>query len=126
MKEKSKPIELAVKELKENLDTVARVSEWADLMGYKRTKLFSRHFLKQHSIRPKKILLKIRLKSIIQILQNSQKSCYEIARLHSLPDEKALNSFVKRHLGISPSKVKTLEENKLQELWVISRSENGE
>lgn len=41
-----KPIGEAVEELKVNLETVARVSEWAALMGYDSAKLFSRHFLR--------------------------------------------------------------------------------
>jgi len=116
MKEKPKPIELAVKELEENLDTVARITEWAELMGYKRSKLFSRHFLKHYGIRPEKMLVNIRLRSITIKLQRGQKNCYEIARLHSLPDEKALNNFTNRHLGVSPSKIKKMDFNNLQEL----------
>jgi len=76
MKEKPKPIELAVKELEENLDTVARITEWAELMGYKRSKLFSRHFLKHYGIRPEKMLVNIRLRSITIKLQRGQKNCY--------------------------------------------------
>lgn len=123
---REKPIKHAVKVLKENLDTIARVSEWAELMGYNRTKLFSRHFLKQFSTRPEKIIITVRLRSIIQELQNSQKGCYEIARLHSLPDEKALNNFTKRHLGYSPSHIKNMDINDLQELLENTGRENRE
>lgn len=123
---KEKPIETAVEELKDNLDTVARVNEWAELMGYARPKRFSRHFLHYYEIRPEQVLVRIRLNSIAKEIRTGQKKYYEIARSHSLPDEKALNNLTKRHLGYPPSKIKTLEEKELQELLENSGSENGE
>lgn len=126
MKEKPKPIETAVEELKDNLDTVARVSEWAELMGYARPKRFSRHFLRHYEKRPEPVLIRVRLNSIAKEIRTSEKKYYQIARSHSLPDEKALNNLTKRHLGYPPSKIKTLEEKELQELLENSGSENGE
>lgn len=61
---KQEPIEAAINVLKSNLDKVARVNEWAELMGYSSAKLFSRHFLKCFRQGPIKSLIQIRLISI--------------------------------------------------------------
>lgn len=110
------PIENAIKLLKENLQTVARVSEWATLMGYKNPKLFSRHFLRHFKKRPSSVLIKLRIASITKRLQKTDMSCLKIAWMHSLPDEKALYNFLKRHTEYSPSEIKSLSGKELQEL----------
>lgn len=103
-----KPIESAVEELKSNLDTVARVYEWSELMRYEEVKLFSRHFLRHFRCRPIKVLTEIRIQSIIKMLTNTNKPCFEIAWKHSMTDEKSLNNYLNRHLGLSPSIVREL------------------
>jgi transcriptional regulator GlxA family with amidase domain len=125
-KKNQKPIERAIDIFKENLDTVARVTEWAELMGYERPKRFSRHFLHYYGRRPQQVLVRIRLCSITKEIRTCQKKYYQIARSHSLPDEKALNNFTRRHIGYPPSKIKTMDENELQELLEGSESKNGE
>ncbi len=107
------PISLSIDLLEKNLIKIAQVGEWADLMGYKTTKNFSRKFLRHYSIRPCKILTSIRLKSIYQQLHNGKISNFEVARRHSLPDEKALNKFVNYHLNCCPSQLKLMSENQL-------------
>jgi transcriptional regulator GlxA family with amidase domain len=121
-----KPIEDAIEELKSNLNTVARVNEWAQLMGYKSTKLFSRHFLRKYRCRPSEILMQIRLKSIITMIRRNDKSCTEIAWKHSLPDEKALNSYTNRHFGIPPKKIKNMSARKLRKKIENSWSKHKE
>lgn len=110
MREQAPHISESINVLCDNLSKVAQVGEWADLMGYGNSKKFSRRFLNHYSVRPCKILISIRLKSIYRQLQNTSKSNYEIARLHSLPDEKALNKFVNYHFGCSPSQLKVMTE----------------
>jgi len=109
-----KIIEDAVKEIRANLDTIAKVYEWAELMGYNDSKIFSRHFLRHFHKRPSEVLTRVRLKSIIKMLRKSNKSCLEIAWKHSMTDEKVLNNYTNRHLGISPSMVKELPAKKLE------------
>lgn len=113
---KRKPIEDAVEELKNNLETVARVSEWAGLMGYKNPKLFSRHFLRQHKCRPSEVLKEVRLKSIIKELRENGEGCLQTAWNHSLPDEKALYNYVKHHIDCSPTNIKFMSKKKLLDL----------
>lgn len=120
-----KPIQDAVKELKINLDKVARVYEWAELMGYKNSKLFSSHFLKHYRCLPSGVLKQVRLLSIITMLQ-SDKSCREVAWEHSLPHEKALNNYTNYHLGISPRGIKSLPPNKLEEIVKKLKSKHME
>lgn len=125
-KEKRKPIEKAVEELKENMETVARVDEWARLMGYKRTRLFSRHFLRHFRIRPSEVLKEVRLRSIIKQLRDNGSSGLEVAVSHSLPNEKGMNNFVRRHLGVSPTKIKMMSDKELQGFMEKFGSKNGE
>lgn len=102
-------LEDAIGMLKDNLDEVGRVSEWAKLMGYKDPKKFSLHFTRHFHCRPSQILNEVRLLSIIEDLQQSENSCMKIAWDHSLPDEKALYSFINYHLGKSPTKIRNLD-----------------
>lgn len=100
--------------LNANLFEVAQVGEWADLMGYKNTRKFSRRFLRHYAVRPCKILVSIRLKSIYKKLRSGRHSNFQIARRHNLPDEKGLNKFVNYHLGCSPSQLAALSEEQFQ------------
>lgn len=102
--------------LSDNLIQIAQVGEWADLMGYQNTKEFSRKFLRYYAVRPCKILVAVRLQSIFRQLQTGTHSNFEIARLHCLPDEIALNKFVNYHLDCCPRKLKsmTVEEFEAQ------------
>lgn len=113
---KRKSIEDAIEELRTNLGTVARVSEWAVLMGYKNPKLFSRHFLRHFRRRPSEVLKKVRIKSIIIELRRNGEDCLQTAWKHSIPDEKALYNYVKRHMDCSPTEVKGMDEKELENL----------
>ena len=112
----------AVEELMANLTEVARVFEWADLMGYEDPKRFSEKFLRYYGVRPQKIMELVRLESIIRYLRSDEGySNYKVARLHSLPCEKTLNNFTNYHAGYSPTalKHKSREEvdSLMEELW---------
>jgi transcriptional regulator GlxA family with amidase domain len=108
-------ISASIKKLEANLSQTARVEEWAELMGYKCPKKFARKFLRYYSVRPIKMLEFIRLRSIACQLRQGLYSNFEIARNHGIPDEIALNKFVNYHLECSPSMVKRLSENQLEE-----------
>lgn len=105
----------AVDLLKANLMEVARVTEWANLMGYKNPKKFSRRFLRHYTIRPQPVLEYTRLKSIIKELRENRRSNFEIARTHGIPDEKGLNKFTNYHLNSSPTELKELSEQQIQD-----------
>lgn len=114
MRTKSSHISDSISILQENLTDIARVNEWAETMGYRNTKTFSRCFLRYYTVRPCKVMEFIRLKSIHQQLQLSNTSNFEIARKHSLPDEKALNKFVNYHLSCSPSELGLMSEDQFR------------
>ncbi|MDZ7690148.1 MAG: hypothetical protein U5K69_03155 [Balneolaceae bacterium] len=123
-------MEEAVKHLKANLRYVARVYEWANLMGYENPKRFSEKFLNYFGIRPQKIMELIRLESIICDLRSTE--CYSnmyVARKHSLPDEKTLNNFTNYHAGHSPTGFKNMSEEEvtglIESLWNKTLEEYG-
>lgn len=98
----------AVAVLETNLSEIARVVEWAELMGYDCPKKFARKFLRYYQIRPQKMLEYIRLKSVLKQLREGRYTNFEIARNHGIPDEIALNKFVNYHIGCSPRKLKMM------------------
>lgn len=109
----------AISKLKVNLPEVARVNEWAELMGYDNPRIFSDTFLRHYGIRPQKIMELVRLESIIQHLRSRQDARnLLIARFHSMPDEKTLNNFTNYHLGCSPTDIRNMTESKIRELMI--------
>lgn len=104
----------SIEVLNNNLIEVAQVREWANLMGYQNPKKFSRRFLRYYAVRPCKILVAIRLESIYKQLQTRNYSNFQVARQHSLPDEKALNKFVNYHFGCCPSELQRIPEEEFQ------------
>ncbi|MDX1671814.1 MAG: hypothetical protein R3211_05695 [Balneolaceae bacterium] len=112
----------AVEHLKANLTDVARVNEWADLMGYENPRRFSEKFLNHYGIRPQKVMELVRLESIIRMLRSDRNMLHiKVARRHSLPDEKSLYNFTWYHSGFSPTEWKKMSEKKmryeLEKLW---------
>jgi len=101
--------------LQSNLNQAARVSEWANLMGYKCPKKFAQQFLRHYYERPQAYLKYIRLKSIVEDLRTSQRSNFQIAVDHGIPDEIALNKFVNYHMGCSPTCVKEMSEIEMRD-----------
>ncbi len=108
MKNKKTHISRSLEVLDANLFKIAQVEEWAGLMGYTDTKKFSREFLRYYLIRPCRVLNFLRLKSIYTQLKLNKYSNFQIALHHSLPDEKALNKYVKYHLGCCPRELKLM------------------
>lgn len=115
MNRETREISESISVLRRNLTRIARVEEWAYLMGYPNPKRFSRKFLHYYSVRPIQILKYIRLKSISLQLRNKDDSNFEIARRHSIPDEKALNKFTNYHIGCSPSELRSMSEAMLEQ-----------
>lgn len=109
-------IDRSVTILRANLSNTARVSEWANLMGYSCPKRFARIFLRHYLTRPQKIMESVRLKSITRQLREGKWSNFEVARAHGISDEIALNKFVNYHLGCSPTDLKRLSSNELEEV----------
>lgn len=103
----------SIQMLSANLSDTARVSEWAELMGYECPKKFARKFLHYFLVRPQKILEYVRLKSIANELRNSKRKNFEIARNHGIADEIALNKFVNYHIGCSPRALKKMSDRKV-------------
>ena len=93
----------AVKILKENLQTIDRVGEWADAMGYSTLKRFSRMFRNYYGERPGPFLLKTKAGIARRLLKQTDKSHFEIAQLIGKRDEQALYHFMKNHTGKPPS-----------------------
>lgn len=120
MEDQNKPISTAIDELKNNLFTTARVCEWGRLMGYDDPKIFARKFLNYHEFPPQKVLAYLRLKSIIRHLRDKNDlTNFEIARAHSMPDEKSLNNFTNYHLCCSPTQLKEMTEKRINEKMEI-------
>jgi len=109
VKEISKSLDV----LQANLDNAARVSEWADLMGYNCPKKFARQFLRHYYERPQAYLKYIRLKSIVEELRAGKKPNFDIAVDHGIPDEIALNKYINYHMGCSPTCVKRMREGEV-------------
>ncbi len=109
-------ISTAIERLEPNLSRIARVSEWSTLMGYDNPQKFAYQFLRHFRVRPLKVLDYKRLKSIVRQLRSDRKyTNLEIAHAHSLPDEKALNNFIKYHLNYPPSHIRKMADKELQE-----------
>ncbi|MTI88556.1 MAG: helix-turn-helix transcriptional regulator [Balneolaceae bacterium] len=122
MKEERKPIEISITVLKKNLNLIATIQEWAEFMCYENSKLFSRHFIRYFHATPIKVLIEVRIKSIIKELKRNSYTCRQIASHHSLPDEKALNSFMKRHLGKPPTRIRNMSKEDSLKLMEKKRS----
>ena len=109
-------ISKAIEQLQANMAQVASVSEWAELMGYDHPKKFARTFLRHYQVRPKRMLGYVKLKSITHQLRNGSRSNFAIARLHGIPDEIVLNKFVKYHIGCSPTEIKRMSDDELNQV----------
>jgi AraC-like DNA-binding protein len=101
------PIKKAVKIAEGKVGSIYTVQEWAEEMNYNSPKYFSRKVRNHFGERPKSILIRIRIAKFVQMLSNNPNiSSYEIAQEIGLRDEIALNKFINRHTGKSPSEWK--------------------
>jgi|GEM_PF-1135966 len=119
MEKKNIPIGQAIPILEPNLDRIARVTEWAEVMGYRSHKKFRREFVRFYKINPGKVLTSIRLIHIIECLGDSEGVSFnEIAWDYSMNDHNELYGFVKRHTGYSPSEIKQMEPGERSDRYV--------
>lgn len=103
----SLPIESAPQIARENMIEIFTVREWAKEMQYSSSKYFSRKFRNFFGVRPKSMLIKLRVTKFHSLIKDdSEISCYEIAQEIGLRDEVALNRFIKRHTGKPPTEWK--------------------
>lgn len=94
--------------LEQNIKNIRSVREWAYLMGYQSPKTFSRLFRNEFGVRPKRYMDQIRLKAIMDSFYEMPEDKYYCIALNvGLEDEQALYKFVKNHLGVSPTDVKS-------------------
>lgn len=95
--------EEAIRVLKENLEEIDRVSEWAEACSYENTKKFSRQFRNLTGRRPREVMIEIKVKRAINLLSNGAGlSNYEIALQIGKRDEQALFHFIKGQTGKAP------------------------
>lgn len=100
-------IENAIRVLEEHIASIHTVPELAEKMGYTSSKNFSRLFRNHFGIRPKKVITKIKLRTITDHMLAAPDDIYFcIARRVGLLDDKALYRFIKRHTGKSPGEFK--------------------
>lgn len=100
---KEQHLKEAVHVLKQNMQTIDRVNEWAWEMGYSNVKKFSRFFRNYYGERPGSILIKTKVGEARRLLKQTDKSHFEIAQLIGKKDEQALYHFIKQQTGRSPS-----------------------
>lgn len=110
---KNKQMELAIEILEQNLNIIASVRQWGELMGYKNPRKFSLWFIRKYSTPPSKVLIKKRLLSIREMLSMNQKLHREVALRHAMRDAKDLDNFVRRHLNIAPGQLKYMSPREL-------------
>ena len=100
-------IEKAVTILEENITSTPNVSEWAKIIGFEKTSKFSWEFRKHFGLRPKEVLLEIRVKKIKDyIISFPTEKNYSVAIEFGFANEKRLYKFLKRHTGCSPTQLR--------------------
>ena len=100
-------IEQAITVLDENITSICTVKEWAELMGVKSEKYFTRKIRATFRMSPYKMIVEKKLEVITQKLQNSSDEIlFSIALDLGFADNNALYKFVKRHTGKSPTELK--------------------
>ncbi|MTI88328.1 MAG: helix-turn-helix transcriptional regulator [Balneolaceae bacterium] len=103
----SLPIEKAVEVVKQNLSEVCTVQEWADVMGFKSSRQFSKNFRDHYGVRPSKKITQIKIERVKMLINESEEvKHFIIANEIGLPDEQALYKFMKYHTGQSPSGIR--------------------
>lgn len=111
------PISESIRLLKRNVKNTKSVKDWAALMGYSCPGRFARFFEKYYEVRPYAVLKYYRLVSISKALRENNQSNLEIARCYSIVDEIALNKYINYHLDYSPTDLKKMSDNKMQEVF---------
>ncbi len=101
------PVKNVIIHLIRNIDKIKTVEDWAHSAGYSKS-----YFLRQtrdfYGMTPEQILRKVRLIKIVEELHyNPDKIYYAVALDVGLGDDNSLCYFVKKHLDMTPSILKS-------------------
>ena len=100
--------------LEQHISTIKTVSEWADKMGYKSERYFSRKIRNYFGKRPKELIVEMKITKIHECISHSPDDMYySIAKKFGFEDDNAFYKFVKRHTGKSPTELKTIRQLKI-------------
>ncbi len=101
----------AVKHLLEHIKEVKTVEEWASSCGYSRS-YFIRLVHGRFHHTPEFILRWIRVMKVArEFHENQEETCYAVALKAGLNDDVGLNYFVKRHLGVTSTILRSMMED---------------
>ncbi|MEO9887427.1 MAG: hypothetical protein ABJR05_06370 [Balneola sp.] len=100
-------LEHALKVLKPEIKNIRTVSEWAVIMGFSDTKYFARLFRRHFGLTCKEALIKVRVETLFDcVKKNPNQKNYCNAKDIGLPDEVALNKYLRKHIGKNPTEFK--------------------
>ncbi|HKJ30189.1 MAG TPA: hypothetical protein VKA34_00110 [Balneolales bacterium] len=95
-----------------NLKKIHSVKEWAELVECKSTQWFARNYFKCFHERPKKVINRIRLLRIYELIYSDiEISGYELVWQVGLKDEKDLYDFLKYHTDMNFTELKFFIES---------------
>lgn len=104
MEDNKLPISKAIDVLILNISNIDSTFEWSQKMHWTCPVHFSRNFKRMYGIRPSQLLIDIKVKIAIDLIQcERQISCFDISKHIGKRDDKALNKFLKYHTGHPPS-----------------------
>ncbi|MEQ8578714.1 MAG: helix-turn-helix domain-containing protein [Balneola sp.] len=100
-------IENAITVLKPKIREVRTVHEWSMEMGCSDPKYFARLFRRHFGITCKEALIRVRVEKLFDCIQkNPYQKNYCDAQEVGLPDEVALNKYLRTHIGKNPTEFK--------------------
>ncbi|MEO1023123.1 MAG: AraC family transcriptional regulator [Bacteroidota bacterium] len=100
-------LEHALEFLKENIDGIHKVKEWANAMGYSSSTYFSRSIRNRFGRRPVDFLNEYEYNRIIEVLRdNPDVIFFNIALECGYANDQAMYNFVKRYKGTSLKQLK--------------------
>tara|TARA_R110000868_G_scaffold234348_1_gene488054 strand:- start:23 stop:412 length:390 start_codon:yes stop_codon:yes gene_type:complete len=102
-----KNLENALRVLKSKIHKIRTVQELSEEMGYKDAKYFTRLFRRNFGYTCKEAMIKVRVEKFIDCIQkNPNQKNYSCAKDMGLPDEIALNKYLRNHMGKNPTQFK--------------------
>lgn len=102
-----KDIDMSLIILKNDIQKIRTVSEWAEAMGYANPKYFARIFRREFGLGAKEALVKVRVNCWLDcIARDPEQKNYCTAQLVGLKDEVALNKYIKKYTGKTPTQLK--------------------
>ncbi len=100
-------IEKSFEVLRPNIQQIRTVQEWSEEMGCNDPKYFARLFRRNFGYTTKTALIKVRVEKLIDcVKENPEQKNYCCAREIGLPDEIALNKYLRKHTGKNPTQFK--------------------